>query len=523
MITGERQARSIGTAFVLATAVLLNACTTLGPDYKEPEVTWLKAWQSDLYGQLESPEQQTQVDLRFWWHAFNDPVLNGLIETARRENPSLRIAGLRILESRAVLGIASANQYPQLQQLSGSSTYVDNKQSGGAGPDIHQNYTAFRAGFDLAWELDFWGRFRRGIESVEAGFFASITNQQDVQVLLSAQVADLYYAYRTTLLRIEIARENVALQKRSFEITEQLFKSGQETELDLQQAKAQYLGTLATIPEQEANLVRFRNALSALLGRMPGDVPELASVSGPLPSVEKAVITGIPARLLLRRRDVRTAAWQVAAQSAQIGIARADYFPAITLLGSLGWSTNTLDGSPEIRSFAAGPALTWNIFDYGRIRNNVRVQDARLQQSIELFQNTALLAAREIDDAAISVVKTGEQQEPLSGAARAAERSLELANTLYQEGYADFQRVLDAQRVLFTQTERELLNVSAHISAVTTLYKAVGGGWVDMPIEQMLPDTVREQMQSRTKWGDLMTQPLPASVEAQASQTGEAK
>ena len=148
-----------------------------------------------------------------------------------------------------------------------------------------------------------------------------------------------------------------------------------------------------------------------------------------------------------------------------------------------------MDGSPEIRSIAAGPALTWNIFDYGRIRNNVRVQDARLQQSIELFQNSALLAAQEIDDAAISVVKTGEQQEPLSGAARAAERSLELANTLYQEGYADFERVLDAQRVLFTQTERELLNISAHISAVITLYKAVGGGWVDMPMEQMLPET----------------------------------
>jgi len=518
MIAGERQARGIGTAFVLATAMLLSACTTLGPDYKEPEVAWLKSWQSDLYGQLESPEQQTQVDLRFWWQAFNDPVLNGLIETARRENPSLRIAGLRILESRAVLGIASANQYPQLQQINGAATYVDNKQSGGAGPDLHQNYGAFSAGFDLAWELDFWGRFRRGIESAEAGFFASIANQQDVQVLLSAQVADLYYAYRTTLLRIKIAQDNVALQKRSLEITEQLFRGGQETELDLQQAKSQYLGTLATIPEQEANLVRFRNALSALLGRPPGDIPELASVGGPLPTVEKAVITEIPARLLLRRPDIRTAAWQVAAQSAQIGIAQADYFPAITLLGSIGWSTNTLDGSPEIRSFAGGPALTWNIFDYGRIRNNVRVQDARLQQSIELFQNSALLAAQEIDDAAISVVKTGEQQAPLHDAARAAERSLDLANTLYREGYLDFDRVLDAQRVLFTQAERELLNDSAHISAVITLYKAAGGGWVDMPVDAVVPDATRETMEARTKWGDLLRAPLPATAD-----TGDAK
>ena len=508
-----RNARPLGIALVVATAALASACTTLGPDYEEPEIAWLQAWQSDLYGQLVSPEQQTQVDLRFWWHAFNDPVLNGLVETARRENPTLRIAGLRILESRAVLGIAGASQYPQLQQISAAATYVDSRQRGGAGGDRDQQFTATSAGFDLVWELDFWGRFRRGIESAEAGFFASITNQQDVQVLLSAQVADLYYAYRTTLLRIDIATRNAAIQKRSFEITERLYLSGEESELDLQSAKAQYLGTLAIIPELESNLVRIRNALAVVLGRMPGDVPELDPVGGPLPTVGSAVITELPAQLLLRRRDVRTAAWQVAAQSAQIGIAQADYFPAISLVGSIAWSTDTADGSPEVRSIAAGPALKWNILDYGRLRNNVRLQDARLQQSIELFRNSALLAAQEIDDAAIVVVKTGEQHEPLGGAARAAERSLELANTLYQEGYADFDRVLDAQRVVFTQAERELLNDSAHVAAVITLYKAVGGGWVDMPMEEIVPEATREAMKARTHWGDLLTEPLPASAD----------
>jgi len=513
---GGRVPRCFGIALVIATVGAMSACVTLGPDYEEPEVAWLKDWQTDLYGQIESPEQQTQLDLRFWWHAFNDPVLDGLIETARNENPSLRIAGLRILESRAVLGIAGANLYPQVQQLSSTATYVDQQRSGGQGPDTHQNFAAYSAGLNLAWELDFWGRFRRGIESAEAGFFASITNQQDVQVLLSAQVASLYYAYRTTLLRIDIAHKNAEIQKRSLAITEHLFKGGQESELDLQQAKTQYLSTLALIPELETDQIKIRNALSVLLGRVPGDMPELASQDQPLPSVTSAVITDLPARLLLRRRDVRTAAWQVAAQSAQIGIAKADYFPAITLLGSIGWSTDTLDGSPQIRSIGVGPALTWNIFDYGRIRNNVRLQDVRLQQAIEAFQNTALLAAQEMDDAAITVVKTGEEQAPLSGAARASERSLDLANTQYQEGYADFERVLDAQRAMFSQTERELLNNSAHVSAVITLYKAVGGGWVDMPIEQVVSDPDRAAMEARTHWGDLLTAPLPASAGGQA-------
>lgn len=506
-------ARRLGVAAVSMAAVLAGACTTLGPDYQEPEVAWLQHWQSDLYGQAGAGGQQAQADLAFWWRAFNDPVLDGLVDTARRQNPTLRIAGLRILESRAVLGIAGASQYPQVQQVSAGATYVDTRERGGRGGDTHQDFVSYGAGFDLAWELDFWGRFQRGIESAEAGFFASIANQQDAQVLLAAQVADLYYLYRTTLLRIDIATRNAAIQKRSYEITERLFDSGEESELDLQSAKAQYLGTVALIPELEANLAKVRNALAVLLGRMPGDMPELAAAGGPLPTLDPAVIDGVPAQLLLRRRDLRVAAWQVAAQSAQIGVAQADYYPAITLLGSIGWSTTSVNGAPRATSIGVGPALTWNLFDYGRIRNNVRLQDARLQQSIEAFQNTALLAAREIDDAAVTVVKTGEQKAPLAGAARAAERSLELANTLYQEGYADFSRVLDAQRALFTQTDRELVNQSAHISAVITLYKALGGGWTDMPVEAIVPEATREQMRSRTNWGDLLTEPLPANTD----------
>ena len=508
----RRTALATKIAAIVATT-LLAACTTLGPDYEEPEVEWLQHWQSDLYGQA-GQAQHDEVDLRFWWRTFNDPILNGLIDTARRENPSLRIAGLRILEARAALGIAGSTRYPQLQQIGAGATYVDRREKDGSSGDRDVDYTAYRASLDVVWELDFWGRFQRGIESAQAGFFASITNQQDVQVLLAAQVADLYYGYRTTLLRIDIARNNASIQKRSLEITERLHSSGQESELDLQQAKALYLGTLAVIPELEGTAVRLRNALAALLARKPGDVPELDGIKGPLPTVTPVAIGDVPAKLLMRRRDVRTAAWTVAAQSAQIGIAQADLYPSISLLGSLSWTSDTLSGSPSVRGFSVGPALTWNIFDYGRIRNNVRLQDARLQQAIEGFQNSALQAAREIDDAAVTVVKTGQQQAPLSGAARAAERSLSLATTQYQEGYADFERVLDAQRVLFTQMERELLNQGAHISAVITLYKAVGGGWVDMTSEQMLSERVRDTMESRTNWGDLLTAPLPTDPQA---------
>ena len=153
--------------------------------------------------------------------------------------------------------------------------------------------------------------------------------------------------------------------------------------------------------------------------------------------------------------------------------------------------------------------MTWNLFDYGRIRNNVRLQDARLQQAIVLFQDDVLQAAREIDDAAIGVVKTGEQNLILKDALEAAERSLDLANTLYLEGHADFQRVLDAQLALFVQAERELLNQGAHVSAVVALYKSIGGGWTDMSMEQMIPESMRDTMRERTNWGDLLEEPVP--------------
>jgi len=510
LASGVRRSRGLARLALVCAAFFLNACTTLGPDYREPEIAWLSDWQPDLYGQTAAPEPGTGADLRFWWELFDDPALNSLIEAARRENPSLRIAGLRILESRAVLGIAGSGLYPQVQQLGGAISYVNTRQRGGALPDDDQNMVSNQTGFNLAWELDFWGRFRRGIESADAAFFASIANQQDAQVLLSAQVTDLYFAYRTTELRIAIARENAGIQKNSYDITERLYRSGEDSELDLQQAKTQYLTTLATIPELQITLTKSRNALCALLGRPPGDLPELAGKIDKLPVVEPLVIRDIPARLLMRRPDIRAAAWQVAAQSAQIGIAEADYYPAITLFGNLGWSGDTRDSSPDIGSLAIGPGFSWNIFDHGHIENNVRVQDARLQQLIEQYQNVVLQAAREIDDAAISVVKTAEQHKTLSESEVAARRSLKLASSRYREGYSDFQRVLDAERAVFSQTERVLLNESGQISALIGLYQALAGGWLDTPVQELTGKETRQTMQERSDWGNLLSAPLPA-------------
>jgi len=368
---------------------------------------------------------------------------------------------------------------------------------------------AYSAGLNLAWELDFWGRFKRGIESADAAYLASIANQQDAQILLTAQVADLYFAYIASLRRIDIANNNAAIQKRSYDITSKLYEHGAESELDLQQARTQYMSTVATIPQLEITLVTVRNALCALLGRPPGELPELAAPEHRLPDLDPALISEIPAQLLMRRPDIRSAAWQVAAQSAQVGIAEADLYPSVNLRGSLGWSGDSGNDSPEITSLSVGPAITWNIFDHGRIRNNVRLQDVRLQQAIEGFQGKVLQAARELDDAAITVIKTDEQAGPLAESVDAAQRSLELAQSRYQEGYSDFERVINAQRAVATQTERELLNQSSHVSAVINFYKALGGGWLETPIAELVPDPMRTTMEARINWGDLLQDPMP--------------
>jgi NodT family efflux transporter outer membrane factor (OMF) lipoprotein len=474
---------------LLCGAVGLGGCVRLGPDFQSPAQPWVEHWNTQALQQAS--QHNSQPDSRQWWHVFTDPVLDQLIAEADAHNADLEIAGLRVMEARAQLGIALSYRYPQVQQVSADSGYLKRRQWGGDNPQDNHLWQ-HSAGFDVGWELDFWGRFSRAIESADAAWFAAQSNYENALVLLHAQVAQTYYALRTAEARLLIAKNNAKLQKRSYEITERLFASGDNAELDLQQAKTQYLGTLSTIPDFEAQVASTGNALAILIGRPPGAMPELHSNTGVVPLVDRVVLQGVPADLLLRRPDVRTAEAQVAAQSALIGVAEADLYPSISLFGSIVWSANSLDG----------PSLRWDVFDHGRIRNNVRIQDARLQQLIVIYQDSVRQAAREADDAATGLLKALERERILSEASIAAERSVALANTQYREGYSDFQRVLDAQAALFAQQDNYLVNRNTAINSLIALYKAVGGGWYsDRPL---LQPATRQQMQQRTDWGNLL-------------------
>ena len=364
----------------------------------------------------------------------------------------------------------------------------------------------------IAWEMDFWGRFRRGIEAADANYFASIAQFDDVQVLVAAQAASFYTSIRTIEERLRFAEKNAALQKRSLEITERLFKSGNESELDVQQAKSLYLGTVATIPELEGTLRQTQNALNVLLGRPPGPLPEMASGREQIPSAELDVIVDMPADLLRRRPDVRTAEMQLATQSALIGVSEAALYPSIALIGTVGLSRTSLDSSTTTLNWAAGPSLAWNVFDYGRRANQVVVEDARFRQLYEVYQDTVLRAAREMDDAAVVFAKSRIQVELLDQAVQAAERSLAIATIQYREGLVDFERVLDSQRTLFDQQERLVTTRGGVTQSLISLYKAMGGGWQTGRSRPVLEEPRSESMAQGRKWEDLATAPLPSAT-----------
>ncbi|MBY4946950.1 TolC family protein [Cupriavidus respiraculi] len=506
---------------MLIGACSLQACARLGPDFAPQREDWTADWHSTAVEQASAA--RTEPDLGQWWRIFADPTLERLIAEADAHNAGLRIAGLRVMEARAQLGIAQSGRYPQSQQLGADAAYVNRREHGGLNP-VDGRFWQYSAGFDIGWELDFWGRFARAIESADAAYFAARANHDDVQVLLHAQMAETYYALRTAQARLRIAHENARLQQRSYQITERLFRSGETDELDLQQARTQYLGTLSTIPEFENQIARTRNALAVLIGRPPGalpDLPEPPGQDGVIPLIDRAVLQDVPASLLLRRPDIRAAELQIAAQSALIGVALADLYPSLTLLGSIGWSASTLGGAPASLAFVGGPSLRWNVFDHGRIRNNVRLQDARLQQLIVAYQDSVRQAAREADDAAGGLLRSLERDAILREAALAARRSLTLASALYREGYSDFQRVLDAQRALAAQQDAYVVNRGSAVGNLIALYKALGGGWhSEMPL---VDAATRAQMQQRTDWGELFAEPLrPARDTPPPSRAGKA-
>jgi NodT family efflux transporter outer membrane factor (OMF) lipoprotein len=525
MNLSHRRKRAGFEIILLVLALVASAGCTVGPDFVRPKTTVSPNW-------LDAGDQRVQTgpsEYRNWWKAFDDPVLDRLIERAYRENLSLRSAGVRVLQARAQLGIAIGDIFPQTQQGIGSVQYyrTSDRASTAAAFNGSFDYWQSQIGLQASWELDFWGKFRRTIESADASLLSTLAVYDNTLVTLTADVANSYITIRTDEERIRIARENVEIQEQSLKIAEARFKYGTVTQLDVEQARTSLLNTLATIPPLETQLRQAQDALSVLLGMPPSDLSDLRGGASGIPVSPPQVIVGIPADLLRRRPDVRSAELQAAAQSAQIGVARADLFPAFSLTGDLVLLSTNL-GSFKLsdmfrwgsRSVQVGPTFQWNLFNYGQITNNVRVQDARLQELLFTYQNAVLAAQQDVEDNLAAFLRAQDRAHLLAQSVAAARTAVALALLQYREGVTDFTTVLTAQQALLSQQDSLASTLGLISTSLVGVYRALGGGWEIREGQELVPAEIRAEMEKRTNWGHLLAPSaynLPASREPRSA------
>jgi NodT family efflux transporter outer membrane factor (OMF) lipoprotein len=493
---------------------LLFGCFKVGPNFIRPKVKVEPNWMEAGDDRVKSEP----TDYRNWWHVFNAPVLDRLIDRAYRENLSLRIAGVRVLEARAQLGIAVGGLYPQTQQAFGFFQYNRTSERAALANLLPRSLLEYRQaeiGLLASWELDFWGKFRRAIESADASLLATVSNYDNALVSLTADVANTYVQIRTLEKRLRIARENVETQKESLKVAEVRFQHGLAPELDVEQAKTVLHDTIASIPSLKTQLQQAKNALSVLLGLPPGDLADLMEGPPEIPVSPPQVVIGMPADLLRRRPDIRSAEQQAAAQCARIGVAKSDLYPAFSITGTFGFLSSDAGKFSlsdmfqwESRTALAGPSFQWNIFNYGRITNNVRVQDARFQELLIAYQNTVLKAQQEVEDNLTAFLRAQERAESLAQSTAAAKKSLDVAILLYRAGLADFTTVLIAQQTLLNEQDKLAITLGNISSSLVGVYRALGGGWEILEGKGLVSKDIEEEMARRTNWGKLLA---PAS------------
>jgi NodT family efflux transporter outer membrane factor (OMF) lipoprotein len=506
--------RRLWAAGLAGAALLPGGCVTtsplqwvengfkVGPNYCRPPAPVAPEW-------IEANDTRVQArHLEDWWEIFQDPALNSLIATAYRQNLTLRAVGTRVLQARAQQAIAAGNIFPQTQQLNGSYERVNLSRNAANNPaalnaalatlpggsqafsqippgEIPTSFFSnWNLGFNLSWELDFWGRFRRAIESANANLDASVENYDDALVTLLADVAANYVQYRVAQQRIKIARENVRVQEKLVALAERQQRVGTLTSVDLNQLRTLLEQTRSTIPALQITLGQANDTLCILLGTPPHDLePELGPGpevnSNPVPSTPAWVAVGIPADLLRRRPDVRSAERQVAAQSAQIGVAEADLYPTFFINGTLGWEAQDIAKLFESSSFFGTimPQFKWNILNYGRIVNNVRLQDARTEELIATYQNRVLTAAREVQTSLRGFLRSQEQAAVLARSTMAAETATKTEEQLYYDIKADVNRLFTLESTQ-VQEQDNLAVAQGNIALnLINVYRALGGGW----------------------------------------------
>ena len=481
-------------------ACFFSGCAMVGPDFKPPTAKVATQWLD-----YEDPRLKTTspVEPLWWKQAFQDPVLDQLVDEALAENLTLRSAGLRVLQARLQLLIVKGTIFPQEQFIGATAAVVDPGAAGGSSEVYDLN-------FNLTWEIDVWGRIRRQIESASDVYDATLSSYDGVMVLLIGQVAQTYLLIRTTEQRLKVARQNVTYQEESVRISQAKLDAGEVSSLDVEQGQTLLFNTQASVALLEQSLKQLKIALAILLGQLPQDRSDWPGKPGLIPKVSPVVAVGMPQDLIRRRPDIRVAERTLAAQSAQIGVAVSDLYPQFALAGFIGPSVSTATGQVFADLFDAknvaysfGGGMRWSVLNYGRIKNNILLQDATFQQLLEDYRQTVLQAQSEVESSLVAFFQSQLQLEALQQAAAAAQRATDVSLEQYQEGLVDFNTVISTLSALLRQQD-QLASIQGTVAVnLVEIYRSLGGGWEIRQSENagdLIPQETQDEMRARGKY-----------------------
>ncbi|WP_136475733.1 efflux transporter outer membrane subunit [Pseudomonas sp. DG56-2] len=453
--------------------VLALAACAVGPDYKAPATAT-----AQLSAANEANAKSAFDPSRFesvWWKQFDDPVLNQLVSQSLQGNRELRIAFARLKAARAIRDDVSNDALPTV--TSRASSDLGKGQIPGQSED-RVNSERYDLGLDMAWELDLFGRIQRQLEASEAQQDAAKADLQQLQVSLIAELVDAYGQLRGAQLREKIALANLKTQQDSRGITETLRDAGVGNDLDVVRADARLAEVEASVPQLQAEQVRARNRIATLLGQRP-DALAIDLSPAQLPAIAKALPVGDPGELLKRRPDIRSAERQLAAATANIGVATADLFPRVSLSGFLGFTAarGSQLGSSAAQAWALGPSITWAAFDLGSVRARLRGANAEAEGALANYEQQVLLALEESENAFSDYSKRQQRLLALLRQSEASRKAADLASIRYREGTVDYLVLLDAERERLSAEDAQAQGEVDLYRGIVAIYKALGGGW----------------------------------------------
>jgi len=452
----------------------LSGCAVVGPDYVPPATEVPAGWSRLDPAAQPVAHAAASGELGQWWQNLNDPLLSRLIDEALQASPDLRSAQARLREARARRTVAAAARFPSVT-ASGSARRSQSSEETGSGDARN----AFSAGFDASWEIDVFGGMRRSVEAATADLESAVASLHDTQVSLASEVALTYVEVRAQQTRLGVARANLASQSETLQLTDWRAQAGLVSSQDVEQARSNREQTRAQIPSLETSLAEAEHRLDFLLGRAPGMLHARLAATGELPAVPDRIAVGIPADTLRQRPDVRAAERRLAAETARVGVAEAARYPSFDLSGSIGLEALTLGGLGNSGGGASSllAGITGPVFNAGRLRAQVEIQDAVREQAQVTYEQTVLTALQEVENALVALARNRERVEALAISSESARNAAQLAQQRYSAGLIDFQSVLDTERSVLSAGDSLASSRADGVLALIRLYKALGGGW----------------------------------------------